>query len=192
MSTTPLFDLSARMLTAEDAAWLTFFDAGPDWWCEEVAGFLRQHAIAHNAAGYSSTVLFSTPNEKHVVGFVSVSSSSLQLGKVQGAYPKFGPPPGVETNHVPVWVIPFMGVHRQHQGRTYGEEMHVWLLRQMDGLLGAPRFLYIQCWEENVRGLRFWERLGYREFDRRTDQKIDPKRTLVWMILDRFSITAPA
>ena len=148
------FELEARSLTPEDAAWLTFFEAGTEWWSEEVTGFLRQHALAHSQAGYSTTILFSYPNDKHVIGFFAVASSSLKLAKVQGAFPRFGAPPGVETKQVPVWLIPYFGVHRDHQGRAHGEEMHLWLLQRMEAAeLGAPRFIYLQCWEENKRGL---------------------------------------
>lgn len=186
----PPFELEPRTLTADDAAWLTFFDAGTDWWCEEVTGFLRQYALAHAKAGYSSTLLFSLPNERHVVGYITVAASSLQLGKVKGAYPKFGPPPGVETTHVPVWVVPYFGVHQDFQGQAHGDEMHIHLLQIMEGLLGAPRFLYLQCWEENARALKFWNRLGYQELTRTTEQHAGKSHGLVWLLFDRFSITA--
>lgn len=185
------FELDARPLTPEDAAWLTFFDAGADWWCEEVTGFLRQYALEHSKAGYGDTVLFSIPNEKHVVGFLSVASSSLQLTQVKGAYPKFGPPPGVETSRVPVWLIPYFGVRKDFHGNAYGDEMHIWLLRAMEGLLGAPRFLYLQCWKENERGMRFWQRLGYKQFHETSDKRADATVHLAWLLFDRFVI-APA
>jgi ribosomal protein S18 acetylase RimI-like enzyme len=185
------FELEWRSLTADDSAWLTFFDAGPDWWSDEVTGFLRQHALDNAKSGYSSTLLFSFPEEKHVAGFVAFASSSLKLAKLQGGYPKFGPPPGVETPNVPVWVVPYFGVHGDFQGRGLGEEMHVQLLRLMDSTLGAPRFLYLQCWEENARGVDFWIRLHYQEFDRTTEQHLGAQHRLVWLVLDRFSITEP-
>lgn len=185
------FELDARSLTPEDAAWLTFFDAGADWWCEEVTGFLRQYALEHSKAGYGNTVLFSLPNEKHVVGFLAVASSSLQLTQVKGAYPKFGPPPGVETSRVPVWLIPYFGVRKDFHGHAYGDEMHIWLLRAMEGLLGAPRFLYLQCWKENERGMRFWQRLGYKQFHETSDKRAGATVHLAWLLFDRFLI-APA
>jgi len=185
----PHEELEARFLTPEDAAWLTFFDAGDDWWCEEVTGFLRQHALRQAAAGYSDTVLSSLPNERHVIGFLSVASSVLQLSQVKGAYPKFGPPPGIETSRVPVWVIPYFGVHRNYHGHAYGEEMHIWLLNAMEGLLGAPRFLYLQCWEENGPGIRFWRRLGYTQFHQTTEQRAGETSLLAWLIFDRFVIS---
>src|SRR6202022_2435707 len=95
---------------------------------------------------------------------------ALKLSKIQGAYPKFGPPPGVETPNVPVWLVAYMGVHHDQQGGTDGEEVHVWLLRERVGLLGAPRFLFLQCWVENDRAIKFWRRLGYKEFDRTPEQ----------------------
>ena len=184
------FEFEARPLTPEDAAWLSFFDAGQEWWSDEVTGFLRQHSLAHGKAGYSTTVLFSLPKEKHVVGFLAVAPGSLQLSRVQGAYPKFGPPPGVETTYVPVWLVPYFGVHRNFQGQAYGDEMHLWLLQLMEGQIGAPRFLYLQCWEENDRGVAFWARLGYQEINRTTEQHAGGSHRLVWLIFDRFSITA--
>jgi ribosomal protein S18 acetylase RimI-like enzyme len=182
------FELHARPLAAEDAAWLTFFDAGAEWWCEEVTGFLRQYALEHAKAGYGDTVLFSFPDEKHVVGFLAVASSSLQLTQVQGAYPKFGPPPGVETSRVPVWLVPYFGVDRNVHGRAYGDEMHIWLLNAMEGLLGAPRFLYLQCWKENERGIRFWQRLGYKQFHETSEKRADATVHLAWLLFDRFLI----
>lgn len=185
------FELQWRLLTADDKAWLTFFDAGPDWWSDEVTGFLRQYSLEHTKAGYGFTLLFSGPNEKHIDGFLTFASSSLQLAKIRGAYPTFGPPPGVETTHVPVWAVPYFGVQREKQGRALGEEMHVHLLQLMDSTLGAPRFLYLQCWEENERGLAFWKRLRYEEINRTTEQHLGGKHRLVWLVLDRFSITEP-
>jgi ribosomal protein S18 acetylase RimI-like enzyme len=185
----PHEELQSRFLTPEDAAWLTFFEAGDEWWCEEVTGFLRQHALPQGAAGYSDTVIFSLPNERHVIGFLSVASSVLQLSKVQNAYPKFGPPPGVEASRVPVWVIPYFGVHRNFRGHAYGDEMHIWLLHAMEGLLGAPRFLYLQCWEENEPGIRFWRRLGYTQFHQTTEQRAGKDVHLAWLIFDRFRIS---
>jgi ribosomal protein S18 acetylase RimI-like enzyme len=142
-------------------------------------------------AGYNATVLFTRPRERLIAGFLTVASSALKLAKIRGVYPKFGPPPGVETQNVPVWLVAYMGVHRDHQGGTYGEEMHVWLLKEMVGLLGAPRFLYLQCWVENQRALKFWSRMGYKEFDRTPEQYGDKSRELAWLLLDRFLITPP-
>jgi len=136
-------------------------------------------------------VIFTRPPERHVVGFLTVSSSALKLAKIKGAYPKFGPPPGVETQNVPVWLVSYMGVHREYQHHTYGEEMHVWLLKAMVGLLGAPRFLYLQCWAENEDALRFWTRLGYKEYERTSSRYGERTPELVWMLLDRFVITPP-
>ncbi|MFI5281739.1 MAG: GNAT family N-acetyltransferase [Candidatus Dormibacterales bacterium] len=91
-----------------------------------------------------------------------------------------------------MWLIPYFGVHRKHRGQAYGDEMHIWLLTQMEGLLGAPRFLYLQCWEENEPAMRFWQRLGYQQFHQTTEQRAGKSAHLAWLIFDRFMISPAA
>lgn len=188
----PPFELEARKLALQDADLLAAFNAGDEWWCEEVTTHLRTYALAQQSAGFNETTLFSLPADGRIVGFTTVSPDRLRLPQVQPAFPEFGAAPGIETINVPVWIVVFFGVDREYQGRTYGEEIHTWLLAQMEESLGAPRFIYLQCWEENAGGVRFWSRLGYQQFNRTTPQKPggDGPATLLWMMYDRYRIMA--
>lgn len=186
----PPFELEPRKLAAQDADLLANFDSGGEWWCEEVTTHLREYALPQQTAGYNETTLFSLPGEDRITGFTTVSPNSLKLPQVQAAFPEFGAAPGIETIHVPVWIVVYFGVHRDDQRRTYGEEMHTWLLEHMEESLGAPRFIYLQCWEENAGGVHFWTQLGYQEFNRTTPPKPggDGPATLLWLMYDRFHI----
>lgn len=193
----PPFELEARKLAPQDADLLGAFDAGDEWWCEEVTNHLRTYALAQQTEGYNETTLFSLPGNDRIIGFTTVSPNSLKLPQVQAAFPEFGAAPGIETILVPVWIVVYFGVDREYQRHTYGEEMHTWLLAQMEESLGAPRFIYLQCWEENAGGLHFWTRLGYQEFNRTTPLKPggDTNATLAWLMYDRYRtapIAAPA
>src|SRR5216683_952503 len=147
---------------------------------------LNASALSQQIAGYNVTTLFSLPGEGRIIGFTTVSPDSLKLLQVQAAFPDFGAAPGIETINVPVWIVVYFGVDGEHQRRTYGEEMHTWLLQQMEESLGAPRFIYLQCWEENVGAVHFWTRLGYQEFNRSTPAKPggDGYTTLLWLMYD--------
>ncbi len=190
MAERPPFELEARRLAPQDADQIAFFDSGDEWWCEEVTTHLRTYALPQQIAGYNETTLFSLPGDDRIIGFTTVSPDSLKLPQVQAAFPEFGAPPGIETIHVPVWIVVYFGVHRDNQRRTYGEEMHARLLAKMEESLGAPRFVYLQCWEENDGGVRFWTRLGYQEFNRTASLKPrgDDHATLLWLMHDRFRI----
>jgi ribosomal protein S18 acetylase RimI-like enzyme len=193
----PPFELEARQLAPQDADLLANFDSGGEWWCEEVTNHLRTYALPQQTAGYNETTLFSLPGDDRIVGFTTVSPNSLKLLQIQGAFPEFGAAPGIETIHVPVWIVVYFGVDREYQHRTIGEEMHTWLLTNMEESLGAPRFIYLQCWEENAAGVHFWTRLGYQEFNRTTPPKPGggAQATLLWMMYDRYriaTIEAPA
>lgn len=102
-------------------------------------------------------------------------------------------PQGLKPAEHPVWLVPYFGVHRDLHGHAYGDEMHIWLLNAMEGLLGAPRFLYLQCSKENERGTRFWQRLGYKRFHETSETRADTTVHLAWLLFDRFRIPpAPA
>jgi ribosomal protein S18 acetylase RimI-like enzyme len=183
----PPFELEARRLSPEDLAFLEQFDAGDSWWCGEVTAHLRNFALAQQTAGYNETTLFSNPRDGRIVGFATVSSDRLRIPQVQAAFPEFGVAPGIVTTFVPAWIIPYFGVNRDAQGRTFGEEMHASTLVKMEQSHGSPRFIYLQCWEENEGAVRFWRRLGYREFHHTTPQRPDGngQAALIWMLYDR-------
>jgi ribosomal protein S18 acetylase RimI-like enzyme len=183
----PPFELEPRKLSLSDSPWVEIFDSGDDWWSVEVTNHLRSFAHAQQLAGYNETTLFSRRGEQEIVGFATFSSDRLKIPQVQSAFPEFGVPPGIATAFVPAWIIAFFGVHRDSQGQTFGEEMHASLLLRMEASPGSPRFVYLQCWEENAGAMRFWQRLGYREFHRTSPLRPDRSgsATLVRMIYDR-------
>jgi RimJ/RimL family protein N-acetyltransferase len=191
MTSAPTYELEARLLSGDDKAWLTLFDSGKSWWCEEVNAFLRTRAITEGAAGYNVTSIFSYPGEREVVGFITIAAATLSLDQVKKAFPQFGAPPGLKKVPVPVYLVVFIGVDQRFQDGGYGEEMHTRLLQGMLTQMGAPRFTYLQCWNENEDGLRFWNRLGYETFELTSPPRPDGKGTvqLSWLIHDRFRIT---
>ncbi len=181
------FQLEPRFLTEPDKAWIDRFNAGEEWWSQEVTKYLRNHAVAYTADGLNQTILFSFPGYREIVGFVTVASEVLQLPNLgQTVLFNVDPP----TSRIPAAVIPYFGVGRQYRGCGLAEEMHVQLLGAIQASWVGTRLIYLECWEENGRGVAFWTRLGYREFQRKPRMRPDDggQATLLRMVYDRFAL----
>lgn len=46
-----VYQLEPRLLNEADQDWLKSFAAGTDWWCHEVAGFLKNDALEQASLG---------------------------------------------------------------------------------------------------------------------------------------------
>jgi ribosomal protein S18 acetylase RimI-like enzyme len=179
--------LESRPLTEADAAWLTDFRAGEEYWAKEVTNFLQENALDHGKGGYSRTTLFSVGDGPEIVGFVSAAASALRPAEVQLALGDWeGQDPEMARLPVPALLIPYFGIDERYQGQAFGEEMHVRVLRSLEFSVMSPRFVYLQVWAESP-AVKFWTRLGYVEFDRADRNRPDGhgKAPLLKMLLDR-------
>lgn len=174
----------SRLITADDEQWIERFNAGEEWWSQEVTQFLRQHALDQAQQGFNQTILFSLPGRREIVGFLAVASTSLDRKRVE---PTFAIQ--VPGQRIPAVVIPYFGVARHARRCGYGEEMHVQLLEAITRSWAGTRLLYLQCWEENKAGVTFWETLGYEVFQRSSVENPGGEKTpLVKMAYDRYAL----
>ena len=182
----PTYTLDWRFLSEADQPWVGRFSCGGEWWSQEVTAFLREDALTHAAEGLNQTILFSFRGERDLVGFVTIASDGLKLTEVQGVVSVSTSVPG---GRLPAAVIPYFGVAQALRGNGIGREMHTQVLRQVTEQWAAARVLYLQCWQENEAGIRFWRRLGYEEFAVRPREGPDKaKHLLVFMLFDRFRL----
>lgn len=186
----PEHRLDHRFLTEDDRALVARFDAGDDHpWSREVTRYLRNHALDDAALELRRSVLFSFPGSREIAGYFTVSASALQL-KPAGAIDLARPD---RIQRAPIVLLSFFGVARQHWGDGVAHEMHVRLLEELNDSWLAARLIYLECWQANERGVRFWRRLGYEEFgryDRAGPEDVGPA-VLLRLVYDRF-LLAPA
>ena len=185
MADQPTYTLDWRFLSAIDAPRVERFSCGEEWWSHEVTDFLRNDALEMATAGFNQTILFSLSGERDIAGFMTVASDSLKLTDTQLAFPATVAPP---TGRLPAAIIPYFGVARQLRGMGIGLEMHTLLLRAIGQSWAGTRVIYLQCWEENTRGIAFWNSLGYQEFGRRTKLVDGVEQRLVSLLLDLFAM----
>ena len=54
---------------------------------------------------------------------------------------------------------------------------------------GGPRFIYLECWQDNTDALRFYDAIGFKEYDVEAFDKVpydDTPGNLVRLAFDRF------
>ena len=183
------YALEPRPLDEADSDWVDRFACGEEWWSREVTDFLRHAALEHGKQGFNGTTLFSFPGYREIVGFLTVAGATLQTATVAEILQL---PLGV-PQRIPAILIPYMGVARGYRGvGHFGQEMHTQLLDSLRGQWAATRVVYLECWEDNEDGIRFWEKRGYTTFHRFQADKPDGtgKAWLRRMLLDRFALAA--
>jgi ribosomal protein S18 acetylase RimI-like enzyme len=135
--------------------------------------------------GITTTILFSLPDAREIVGFVASASASLPIADVAEL---MNLPPD-SPSRIPAVLIPYMGVasEHQHSPSRFGREMHLQLLEAVEASWPAVRLMYLECWEENREGLEFWHRRGYTHFRTKPATRPDgSKAPLVRLFYDRL------
>ncbi|HEX6350397.1 MAG TPA: N-acetyltransferase [Candidatus Dormibacteraeota bacterium] len=187
------YRLEARPLTDNDRVWLGVFSAGGHYWEQEVTDFLREEALDHSKAGYSTTTLYSLPGEPTIVGFLCISPESWTIKKMGKAFPNWEKIEGL-PERIPIVLMVYFGVHAKHQGQGYGTEIFVRLLEDLATGPTSARFIYLQVWEDNAAAVSFYERFGFRTFDSEVKDRPDGHGTanLLKMAYDRFALPEEA
>jgi ribosomal protein S18 acetylase RimI-like enzyme len=94
-------------------------------------------------------------------------------------------------DRVPVLRIPYLAVAEKHQGNGYGTEMFLQLQEMLAAASGAPRFMYLECWEDNVDAVRFYKEIGFEQYDIEAIDKVPYDETpgnLLRLAYDRFRL----
>jgi hypothetical protein len=179
--------LEPRQLTADDEPWVQRFAVGIEWWSHEITDYLREQALEDTLQGINTTTLFSFPGLKDVVGYITLASSSLPTAKV-GAVINL---PERMPSSVPSILIAYLGVANAYRRvGHFGQEIHLQVLEGMAHGWAGTRLMYAECWEENVGGLAFWEKVGYTRFQKFAWPRSDTgERAPIWrFIYDRFAL----
>jgi ribosomal protein S18 acetylase RimI-like enzyme len=177
--------LEPRLLDEAQLEWIQRFSAGEEWWAQEVTSFLHNDALWLGLEGLTTTTLFSLPDAREIVGFVSSASASLPIADMSELVnlPPDTPP------RIPAVLIPYMGVAKEHRRSPahFGREIHLQLLDSVESSWPAVRLMYLECWEENRDGLEFWRRQGYAHLRTKPATRPDGiKLPLVRLFYDRL------
>jgi len=190
----PPLRLVARPISEDDRVWLPLFSAGDhNYWDLEATDYLRDQALPHWAAGYSTTHLFSREESPEIVGFVSACVHHWQVKRTQGVFPHWDEAIARLPDRVPVMLIPFLAISSKHQGQGYGTEIFLQLQEMIAAAPGAPRFIYLQCWEDNAGALNFWKELGFELYDVEAVDEVPYAKhpgNLLRLAFDRFLLPA--
>ena len=187
-----LFRLVSRPLSEDDRVWLGLFDAGEQYWECEVTDFLQDQALLQWRAGYSTTTLYSLPETPElIVGFITAAVGDWTTKKVKKAFPEWDEAIAELPDAVPVLLIPYLGVAKKYQGQEFGSEILTRFFEDVSTAPGAPRFIYLQCWEDNQGAIRFYESFGFEVFDVRGEEErpyAGEPANLLYMAHDRFRL----
>jgi ribosomal protein S18 acetylase RimI-like enzyme len=84
-----------------------------------------------------------------------------------------------------------LDVAEKHHGNGYGTEIFLQFQEMVAAAPGAPRFVYLQCWEDNADAIRFYKEVGFEEYDIEAIDRVPYDETpgnLIRLAYDRFRL----
>jgi ribosomal protein S18 acetylase RimI-like enzyme len=184
--------LVPRLISEDDRVWLGLFSAGERrFWEKEVTDYVRDQAWPFWLEGWSTTHLFSLEESPEIVGYVSACVHHWNIKRTEGVFPKWDREIRQLPDRVPVLRIPYLAVAEKHQGRGYGTEMFLQFQEMLAVAPGAPRFVYLECWEDNAEAVRFYNEIGFEQYDIEAFDKVpydEMPGNLIRLAYDRFRL----
>jgi ribosomal protein S18 acetylase RimI-like enzyme len=181
--------LRRRLLSPiEDAAWLSLVEIGSSPWEREVEMFLRSEALLRQEHGDCNTSLYLPVDDDRIVGFMSIAAGELTVDA------EFRHAIGLSSRKSPrspvgAAYIVAIGTDIRHRNQGYATQMHADLIESMSASPLAPRFVFLQVWEDSP-AVRLYERWGYRWLSTTKRDRYGISVGRHKMVLDRFTAVA--
>jgi GNAT superfamily N-acetyltransferase len=131
------------------------FDAGDDWFGQELTAFLRERALAEHTRRLSFTELFYIRND--LVAYVTTSAAVIRNRVRHDAPAQIADVPYPD---VPALLLGRMAVARQHQGRRIGLTLLQWVENKARTLRTGCRLITLHVARDNVRAAILYQRYG--------------------------------
>jgi len=188
--------LVPRTISEADRVWLPLFSAGErHYWELEVTDYLQDQALPHWAEGWSTTHLFSLADSPEIVGYISACVHHWTMKKTKDVFPQWDAAIDWLPDRVPILRLPYLAVAEKYQAQGFGTEMFLRFEEMVAVSPGSPRFMYLDCWEDNAAALRFYKDLRFVPFETVGYEEVPYEKhpgNLVRLAYDRFLLPTKA